>query len=103
MTTFEATLSTTGRTAVITLTGTLDADGDLAFRRQVEAAAALHPTELVLELGGLQRLSTAGVRALAYARQQIPDDVQVVVSSPGEQVRDALIAAELYDSVTVRG
>lgn len=99
---FDATLTTAGRTAVIALHGRLDADGDGMFRAKVEHAATLDVTELVLDMSALNQLSSAGLRALAYARQQMADEVQVVITSPVAGVRDTLRAADFDDSVSIR-
>lgn len=101
--TFDATLTTEGRTAVIAMTGTLDAGGDDAFREKVERASGLNLAELVLDMSALEALSSAGLRALVYARQQMPDEVQLVISSPGAAVRETLRAADFDDSVAIRG
>lgn len=99
---FDATMTTAGRTAVIALTGRLDADGDGVFRAHVERAATLPLTELVLDMSRLDQLSSAGLRVLAYARQQMADEVEVVITSPVEAVRDTLRAADFDDSVAIR-
>ena len=99
---FTATLTTAGRTAVIELTGVLDADGDAAFREKIDRAAALDVTELVLDMAALNRLSAAGIRAVAYARQRMADDVTVVVAAPAPQIRAALRDAGFDDSVAIR-
>ncbi|MBV9161563.1 MAG: STAS domain-containing protein [Pseudonocardiales bacterium] len=99
---FNATLTTAGRTAMITLHGALDKDSDQEFREKVERAATLDVSELVLDMSALQQLSAAGIRAIAYARQQMPDDVQVVIASPVEQVRRTLLAADFGDSMVIR-
>jgi anti-anti-sigma factor len=99
---FTATLTTAGRTAVIALTGALDADGDAAFREKVDRATGLDVAELVLDMSALTQLSAAGIRAVAYARQRMADDVQVVVASPSPQIRESLRDADFDDSVAIR-
>lgn len=100
---FDVTLTTAGRTAVIALTGVLDSESDDAFLGKVERAAALDDlTELVLDMSALDELSAAGVRAVAYTRQQMPDEVQVIIASPGDAVRKTLLDADLDDSVSIR-
>jgi anti-anti-sigma factor len=99
---FDATLTTAGRTAVIALHGTLDANSDGVFRERIEHAATLDLSELVLDMSALNQLSAAGLRAIAYARQQMADDVQMVITSPAEGVRETLRAADFDDSVSIR-
>ncbi len=99
---FDATLTTEGRTAVIVMSGVLDAESDTMFLTKMERASTLDVSELVLDMSALDRLTAAGIRALAYARQQMADDVQVVISSPTEGVRATLVAADFEDSVAIR-
>lgn len=99
---FHATLTTAGRSAVIALQGSLDADYTDSFRKKIEQAASLDVAELVLDMSELQQLSAAGIRTVAYARQQMPDAVAVVIASPGGEVLDALLAADFEDSVAIR-
>jgi anti-anti-sigma factor len=97
-----ATLTTAGRTAVIALTGSLDAAGDAAFREKIDRVSSLDLTELVIDMAGLTQLSAAGIRAVAYARQRMADDILLVVASPSEQARGALLDADFSDSVAIR-
>lgn len=100
---FDVSLTTANRSAVITLVGILDADSDDAFRAKVEHAANLNELdELVLDMSALEALSSAGVRAVAYARQRMDDEVKLIISSPGDTVRQRLIDADLDDSVAFR-
>ena len=96
-----ATLTTAGRTAVIAVEGDLNGSGDDDFVQRIEEAATLDLTELVLEMH-TQQLSAASIRAIVYARQQMADDVQLIITSPATGVLEALIAADLDDSVIVR-
>src|SRR3712207_1357381 len=96
-----ATLTTAGRTAVIAVEGHLDGSGDDDFVSRVEEAATLDLTELVLDVRTAE-LSTAAIRAIIYARQRMADDVQLIITSPGPRVLQALNAADLDDSVIIR-
>lgn len=99
---YSATLTTTNRTAVIVLTGAMDGTGNDELEEKIEKVATLDVRELVLDMSGLTRLSAAGIRAVAYARQRMADDVDVVVAAPSAGVREALRAADLDDSVSIR-
>src|SRR5688572_11628849 len=96
-----ATLTTAGRTAVIAVEGDLDGRGDDDLLRRIEEASTLDLAELVLEMH-TQQLSAGGIRAIVYARQQMADDVQLIITSPRPGVLEALIAADLDDSVIIR-
>ncbi len=99
---FEATMTTAGRTATIALIGQLDTDGDGIFATHVEKASTMDLNELVLDMSALNQLSAAGIRVLAYARQQMDDEVEVIITSPVDHVRDTLHAADFDDSVMIR-
>ena len=96
-----ATLTTAGRTAVIAVEGDLDGNSDDDFLRRIEEASTLDLAELVLEMH-TQQLGAGSIRAIVYARQQMADDVQLIIASPRPGVLEALIAADLDDSVIIR-
>jgi anti-anti-sigma factor len=100
---FDATLTTTGKSAVITVRGTLDENSEGEFQQHVERAAELDIAELVIDMTGLNELTAMGVRSVAYSCQRMPDDVQLVITSPAGQVREALLAADFMDGVAIRG
>jgi anti-anti-sigma factor len=101
--TFDAVLTTTGRTAMIALRGTLDESSEGDFQEKVHEATELGISELVIDMAGLKELTAVGVRSLAYVCQRMPDEVQLVISSPTGQVGEVLLAADFLDGVSVRG
>lgn len=98
---FDVSLSKRGDTAVVTLTGDLDEDGASLFQDKVAEAAGGTFGTLVLEMSNLTSLSSAGLRGLAFCREKMPDEVEIVVVSPSAEVRAAIEDVEFQQSVTI--
>jgi anti-anti-sigma factor len=98
---FTAALSTKGDTAVITLTGDLDDANATQFRDKVAEAAKNRLSRLVLDMSNLDRLSAAGLRGLAFCREKMGGDVDIVFVSPNEDVRAAIEGVGFQLSVTI--
>jgi anti-anti-sigma factor len=98
---FTATLATTGNTAVITLTGSLDDSSAEQFREKVATAAHQGVSKLVLDMSNLEELSAAGLRGLAFCREKMPNEVDIVFVSPSEKVRAAIEDVGFQQSVTI--
>jgi anti-anti-sigma factor len=98
---FTASLATTGKTAVITLTGKLDDSSAEQFREKVATAAGQDVDRLVLEVSQLEELSSAGLRGLAFCREKMSNEVAIVFVAPGEQVRAAITGSDFDKSVTI--
>jgi anti-anti-sigma factor len=98
---FTATLSTKGDTAVITLVGDLDDTNAGLFREKVLSAARTEITRLVLDMSRLDRLSAAGLRGLAFCREKMTNDVDIVFVSPNEDVRASIEGVGFQLSVTI--
>jgi len=99
---FTATLSHNGRTALITLEGELDALTAPMFRDEVERAAeAGDVDQLVLDMTKLAYLSSAGLRGLVFARQKMPDDVQIVLVRPNDAVEQSIRLVGFHQSVVI--
>ena len=99
--TFIASLSTTGNTAVITLEGVLDDASAEEFREHVAEAANQGVDRLVLEMSKLDKLSSAGLRGLAFCREKMHKDVDIVIVAPNKTVRAAIEDVGLQQSVTI--
>lgn len=99
---FDAILTTTGKTAVIALQGTLDENSEGEFQQQVDRAAELDISELVIDMTELKELTAVGVRSVAYGCQRMAEDVQLVITSPAGEVRETLLAADFIDGVAIR-
>jgi anti-anti-sigma factor len=98
---FTASLSTTGNTAVITLAGSLDDNSAEQFREKVATAASQGVNRLVLEMTDLEELSAAGLRGLAFCREKMPNEVDIVFVAPNEKVRIAIEDVGFQQSVTI--
>ena len=99
---FTASLSTTGNTAVITLAGSLDDNPSAEeFREKVATAASQGVSKLVLEMTNLEELSAAGLRGLAFCREKMPNEVDIVFVAPNEKVRIAIEDVGFQQSVTI--
>ena len=98
---FTATLSTKGDTAVITLDGDLDDANAGLFREKVVNAARKEISRLVLDMSKLERLSAAGLRGLAFCREKMSGEVDIVFVSPNEDVRAAIEGTGFQLSVTI--
>lgn len=83
---FTASLSTDMDTAIIELTGELDASTVPAFHGTIDAAADRGVNRLVLRAGELTYLSSAGLRSLVFARQKMGDGVTIVMVGAIEPV-----------------
>ena len=76
--------------ATFTLVGELDASAAPAFREKIESASAANVTQLVLNLGDLEYMSSAGLRVLIYAKQKMGTGVDIVLVDTQPMVRDTL-------------
>jgi len=97
---FAATSSRTGGTALIRLEGELDALTAPTFAQEVDRAAEGRVERLVLDMTDLTYLSSAGLRALVFARQKMADDVQIVLVSVSEEVEQTIRLVGFHQSVT---
>lgn len=70
--------------AKITLVGELDASVAPAFREQIEKAVAAKADKLVLMMGGLSYMSSAGLRTMIFAKQKMGanSDIFIVGAQP---------------------
>jgi anti-anti-sigma factor len=74
---FNASLEMAGMIAKITLSGELDASVAPQFREKVEEAARVKAARLVLLLQELEYMSSAGLRALIFAKQKMGSAVDI--------------------------
>jgi anti-sigma B factor antagonist len=88
-------------TATFTLTGELDATAAPAFREKIEAASAAQVKKLVLNMGGLEYMASAGLRVLIYAKQKMGTGVDIVLVDTQPMVRDTLEKTGFHHSVTL--
>ena len=97
----ETTLDSDGATARITLDGDLDASTAPIFFARISEAARARPDRLVLQLDRLRYMSSAGLRGLAFARQKMGDEVEIVVVGATPVVLETLRLTGFDQSVTM--
>jgi anti-sigma B factor antagonist len=88
-------------TATLNLVGELDAAAAPAFREQVDAASAAHVKELILNMGDLEYMSSAGLRVLIYAKQKMGTGVDLILVGTQPMVLDTLQKTGFHHSVTL--
>jgi anti-anti-sigma factor len=85
--------------AKITLTGELDAQAATEFRGDVEQAASQKVRKLVLLMGGLGYMSSAGLRAIVYAKQKMGAQSELYVVGANEGINETLQLTGFSNSV----
>jgi anti-anti-sigma factor len=98
---FTSALTTNDGLATITLAGELDASQAGDFRKLVEQAAADKPKRLVLRMEGLEYMSSAGLRALIFAKQKMGQSVDVYIVGANEGVTETLVMTGFQHSVVM--
>lgn len=98
---FESTLEMKNDIALITLVGELDASVAQTFRESIEKAAANKARKLVLQLAGLEYMSSAGLRTLVFAKQKMGGSVTIYVVGAREQVIEPIRQTGFHHSVTM--
>ena len=98
---FTSSLASSNGVAKITLVGELDAAATPAFKTDVEAAAAAQVTKLVLDLSELNYMSSAGLRALIFAKQKMGSSAEIIMVGVQESVRETLEMTGFQNSVTL--
>jgi anti-anti-sigma factor len=98
---FTASLTVDGSTALLTLTGELDASTAPAFYEQVGHAANGGARRLVLIMDELVYMSSAGLRGLLFARQKMGAEVEIVVAGANESVTQTIRVTGFDQSVVM--
>jgi len=88
--------------AEITLAGELDATTAPLFQAELEKAAALKPSRLVLLLKDLEFMASAGIRMLIFAKQKMGPRVDLYVIAPQEPILETLRRTGVIHSVIVQ-
>ncbi len=76
--------------ATISLAGELDALSAPVFREEMNKITALSPKKLVLDMGALTFMASAGLRVLVYARQKFGRELPIYIVKPQEAIRETL-------------
>ena len=96
---FDAHLDMDNGIAKITLTGELDASVAPQFQERIKEAADAHAQKLVLLLEGLSYMSSAGLRALVFAKQKMGAQVKIYLIGAQEQVVEPIKQTGFHYSV----
>jgi anti-anti-sigma factor len=98
---FDAQLEMVNGIAKITLTGELDASVAAAFKQRIEEAAAQQAKRLVLLMGDLAYMSSAGLRVLVFAKQKMGTQVAIYVIGAQPQIVEPIKQTGFHYSVTM--
>jgi anti-anti-sigma factor len=99
---FNANLEVTDKgTGKITLSGELDASVAPLFRAEVEKAVAQKVKRLALVMDGLDYMSSAGLRALIFAKQKMGANTDVYIIGAQESVMETLTMTGFHNSVII--
>ncbi len=85
--------------ATITLSGELDAATAPQFKEAIEKVAGAKPQRLVLRMGELEFMASAGLRVLIFARQKMGPDVSLYVIGSHGPVLSTLKMSGFHHSV----
>ena len=96
---FNISLDAKDGVAKITLKGELDAAVAGQFKDTVEKAAAQKPKKLVLLMGDMSFMASAGLRVLIFAKQKMGADVAVYVVGAKGPVLNTLQMSGFHHSV----
>ena len=88
--------------AIIKLSGELDAATAPQFRDAIEKAAEAKPKRLVLLMGELEFMASAGLRVLIFARQKMGSGVSLYVIGSHGPVLSTLTMSGFHHSVILQ-
>ena len=87
--------------AVLVLAGDLDAAAAPSLRDAINQAADPVPSRLVLHVGELAYMASAGLRTLVFARQKMGQGVEIVLVGTQPSVRETIELTGFHHSVTM--
>jgi anti-anti-sigma factor len=90
-----------GAVAQLTLDGTLDDSAALALRAELHRIAAARPKEVALQLTGLQSISGACARSLAFIQQILDVETAISIVGASPEVKRILGDVGLLGAATV--
>ncbi len=98
---FSSSLEVVNGVGKITLKGELDAAAAPTFRADIEKAATENVRALALILDQLGYMSSAGLRALVFAKQKMGADTDLYVVGAQESVLETLELTGFQSSVII--
>lgn len=90
-----------GDDAVLVLVGDLDAAAAPQLRDAITVLADPVPARLVLHMGELSYMASAGLRTLVFARQKMGEGVSIMLVGTQPSVRETLELTGFQHSVTM--
>ncbi|MDP4027814.1 MAG: AGE family epimerase/isomerase [Gallionella sp.] len=96
---FNSTVAIKDKTATVTLTGDLDARAISFFRANLDKVIAANPEKLVIDVKGLESMTSCAARALIFAKQKLNIDDDVVIVGANDAVKTLLNQDEFGESV----
>ena len=96
---FECAVETMPDEVRMTLTGELDASSAPRFKESIEKVAGTGFSHLVLYVGGLQFMASAGLRVLIFAKQKMGGGVSIHVVGASGPVLNTLTMSGFHHSV----
>lgn len=96
---FNSTVAIKDKTATVTLTGDLDARAISFFRANLDKVIAANPEQLVIDVKGLESMTSCAARALIFAKQKLNIDDDVVIVGANDAVKTLLNQDEFGESV----
>ncbi|OGT03043.1 MAG: N-acyl-D-glucosamine 2-epimerase [Gallionellales bacterium RIFCSPLOWO2_12_FULL_59_22] len=100
---FNSTVAFKDKTATVTLTGELDARALSFFRANLDKVIAANPEKLVIDVKGLQSMTSSAARALIFAKQKLAIDDDVVIVGANDAIKTLLNQDEFSESVEFTG
>jgi anti-anti-sigma factor len=99
----EIRTTSTTRETVITLIGDVDAASAPRLEEVITDVTASTPRRLVVDLAGLDYLSSAGLRCLVFAHQRLGRGVEIVLAGAHGDVAETIHLSGFDRGVTMRG
>jgi anti-anti-sigma factor len=96
---FSARVSISRDVATLVLAGDLDQVALPFFMKKLDEIVEAQPSRVVLKVSDLERMNSAAVRALIFAKQKLRTDEDVQISGANREVRDILTKTEFAESV----
>jgi anti-anti-sigma factor len=96
---FSARVTTAKGVSTVVVAGDLDHVALPFFIQKLDEVVQAQPDRLVLRINELKSMTTAGVRALTFAKQKLRTDEDVDVSGASQEIKDLLNSTEIGESI----